>query len=71
MLSYQGVALLERLGDEAFLSRDGFLGVGVVLLGQVCHWGWALGFQKFKSSDVELSNFSSTMSACMHPRSLL
>ena len=30
------------------IGRCGLVGVGVALLKVVCHWGWALGFQKLK-----------------------
>lgn len=32
-------------------------GVGVVLLEEVCHWGWALRFQLFKPGPMSLSSW--------------
>jgi hypothetical protein len=62
------------------LRRCGLMGVGVALLEEVCHWGWALRFQILKPSPVwhslpaayrsrctTLSFFSSTTPACMPP----
>ena len=40
MLGHQGVALFERI------MECGLVGGGVALLEEVCHWGWALKFQK-------------------------
>ena len=33
----------------------GLVGVGVVLLEEVCHWGWDLRFQKPRPGPVSLS----------------
>jgi hypothetical protein len=59
------------------IRRCGFVGIGVALLEEMCHWGWALGLQKpspglvpfslhaaYRSRQRTLSFFPSTMSAC-------
>lgn len=42
------------IGSVTF-SRCDFFGVGVTLLEEVCHCGWALGFQKPKPGPVLFS----------------
>lgn len=64
------------------IRRYGLVEVGMVLLEESWHWGWALGYQKPKISPVLtptlslsvlpadpelLSYFSSSMSACLSP----
>lgn len=39
MLGHQGVELFE-------IGRKSLVGVSVAVLDKVCHWGWALRFQK-------------------------
>jgi hypothetical protein len=48
MLSHCGVPLLGKI------RKYGLDGVGVILLEEVFHWGWALGFQNPKPSLVLL-----------------
>lgn len=43
----QGVALFENI------RTWGLVGIGMALE-EVCHWGWALGFQKLKLDPVSL-----------------
>ena len=69
-----------RLMESGTIKKSGFVGVGVALLEEVCHWEWALGFQMLKPGPVSLSlpaafpsrcrtltSFSSTMSAYVPP----
>ena len=42
-VAFEGIALL---------GGCGLFGVGVALLEEVCHWEWALGFQKLKPDPV-------------------
>ena len=37
------------------IMRCGLIGLGVTLLEEVCHWGWALRFQVLKPDPVSLS----------------
>ena len=75
MFSSQGGELFERFRK---IRRCGLVEVGVVLLKEVCHMGWALRFQRprrgqFQSSslswladqDVALSYFSFVMRAAI------
>ena len=57
---HQGVELFERIGR---FNRCGFVGAGMALLEEVCHWQWALRFQKpmscpgsaFRSEDQDVA----------------
>jgi hypothetical protein len=46
-----------RLTGSGAIRRCGFIGVGVALLKEVCHCGWALRFQKLMPGPVAHSLF--------------
>ena len=74
MLGHQGVALLDR--DLEVWP----VGVGVALLEEVCHWGWALGVSNaqvrpsvslfllpvFLYAELSATSPLSCLPACLH-----
>ena len=53
-----------RLLEIGTIGSCGLVGVGVALLEEVCHWGWALGFQKPKPGALSLSLLSASPAVC-------